>query len=152
MSTSKSTASSTIAKREHAQRNAELAKIHIAKKRLGLSDDDYRGMLRELTGCESSRDLSAEERSRVIDAMKQKLLGPPLGSRPSAAVEPQLNLIKSLWANLALYGIVRDASEKALTRFARRITKIDSLRWLSATDASKVIGAMHSMLERGKAR
>jgi len=50
--------------RDH--RNSDLAKIHIAKKQLGLSDDDYRAMLQGYGGASSSADLDHSGRQRVL--------------------------------------------------------------------------------------
>ena len=56
--------------RDH--RNTELARIHIAKQQLGMSDDDYRAMIKTVgrapTG--SSKDLDYAGRQRVLDHLK----------------------------------------------------------------------------------
>jgi phage gp16-like protein len=52
-------------------KQAELAKIHIAKKELGMDDDTYRAMLKQLTGFTSSKDLNAFERRKVLEHLKK---------------------------------------------------------------------------------
>jgi phage gp16-like protein len=52
-------------------KKAELAKIHIAKKELGMDDDTYRAMLKQLTGFPSSKDLNAFERRKVLEHLKK---------------------------------------------------------------------------------
>jgi phage gp16-like protein len=52
-------------------KQAELAKIHIAKKELGMDDDTYRAMLKQLTGFSSSKDLNADERRKVLEHLKK---------------------------------------------------------------------------------
>jgi phage gp16-like protein len=52
-------------------KQAELAKIHIAKKELGMDDDTYRAMLMQLTGFSSSKDLNAHERRKVLEHLKK---------------------------------------------------------------------------------
>lgn len=52
-------------------KQAELAKIHIAKKELGLDDDTYRALLMQLTGFSSSKELNAFERRKVLEHMKK---------------------------------------------------------------------------------
>jgi len=57
-------------------RQAELARIHIGKKDLGMNDDEYRTMLQEQTGKESAGNLTARERYIVLDHMKSLKEGP----------------------------------------------------------------------------
>lgn len=47
-------------------RRRELAKIHVAKKQLGMDEDIYRGMLRAVAGAESAADLDVQGRRRVL--------------------------------------------------------------------------------------
>lgn len=51
-------------------KRAELAKIHIAKKELGMDDDTYRAMLQQVGGVASSKDLSAMGRANVLEHLK----------------------------------------------------------------------------------
>ncbi len=44
-----------VGRSAQALRRAELAQIHIAKAQLGLSEDDYRLLLRTVTGKDSAR-------------------------------------------------------------------------------------------------
>jgi phage gp16-like protein len=125
---------------ERAQRRGQLAKIHIYKKRLRLDDGTYRSLLSRITGLNSAADLNAAQRAQVLDEMK-RLFAPVPTRQPGVPAEPQLTLIRGLWSDCAMYGIIRDRSERALTRFARRVTKVDALQWLSAADAASVITA-----------
>lgn len=59
--TSKNTKKNTNKKR------SLLAKIHIAKKELELSDEDYRRFIKELTGKDSCKDMSLRELLLVLD-------------------------------------------------------------------------------------
>ncbi len=54
--------------RDH--RNADLAKIHVAKKQLNMSDDDYRAMLWTQGRVHSSKDLDHAGRASVLDYLK----------------------------------------------------------------------------------
>ena len=51
--------------RDH--RNGDLGKIHIAKKQLGMSDEEYRAILQNHGGANSSKDLDHAGRKRVLD-------------------------------------------------------------------------------------
>lgn len=48
-------------------RRNDLVKIHVAKKDRGLDDDEYRTLLRDVTGKDSAADLTWQERARVLD-------------------------------------------------------------------------------------
>jgi phage gp16-like protein len=54
--------------RDH--RNTDLAKIHVAKKQLSMSDEDYRAMLWTQGRVTSSGDLDHAGRQRVLDHLK----------------------------------------------------------------------------------
>ena len=52
-------------------RNKDLAKIHIAKKQLGMDEDTYREMLRNIADVESATDLTDQERFKVLRHLHQ---------------------------------------------------------------------------------
>ena len=53
-----------------AERNADLARIHILAQKLRYSLDEYRDQLERLTGLRSCRYMTAEQRSVVLDAFE----------------------------------------------------------------------------------
>ncbi len=48
------------------RRARDLARIHLAKKELGLDDDTYRSLLKTITGKDSASDLGPGERWKVL--------------------------------------------------------------------------------------
>ena len=52
-------------------RNKDLAKIHIAKKQLGMDEDTYREMLRNIADVESATDLTDQGRFKVLRHLHQ---------------------------------------------------------------------------------
>jgi phage gp16-like protein len=144
---------SAIARRER------LKAIHVLKKQLGLDDETYRAMLRKITGKDSSAVMTSGEHRGVLDEMRRLLDG---HASPSARVRSpgdaagapcaaQLAKIHALWADLREAGALKDASERALRQFARRVTGRDALEWLAAADANKVIEGLKSWLARTRA-
>ena len=120
-----------------AARRAQLAKIHLAKKRLGPTDELYHAIIARVSkGKASSGDLSQEERGRLLDEFKQ--LGFLEGGSFTKSLddftdrEPQARLIRALWADCAVFGIISDSSEPALRKFIKRTTSRDALEWLDA--------------------
>lgn len=63
--------------RDH--RNSDLAKIHVAKKALNMTDEDYRAMLWTQGRVHSASDLDHAGRQRVLDHLKA------CGFKPAAA-------------------------------------------------------------------
>lgn len=63
--------------------NQQKASIHIAKNERGMSDQDYRALLKELTGAVSSTDpkLSDQDYQAIMKAIRNKSLNP--GNAPS---------------------------------------------------------------------
>ncbi len=57
-------------KRQYPTRNAELAKIHIAKKQLGMDEDTYRDMLFAIARVRSAKDLDHAGRHKVLDHLR----------------------------------------------------------------------------------
>lgn len=71
--------------RDH--RNADLAKIHVAKKQLNMSDDDYRAMLWTQGRVRSSKDLDHAGRAGVLDYLKA--IGFKAVSKPDTKRRPR---------------------------------------------------------------
>lgn len=144
----------TANKREEGgRRKAELAKIHVAKKRLGLDDDTYRAIIaRVCNGKTSAGDLDEAERGKLLDEFQR--FGFLEGASYTTKIndfddrEPQARLIRALWADLTAIGALRDSSEKALRSFIKRTAKSDSIRWLTAEQANMCIEGLKMMKTR----
>ena len=142
-------------------RQSLLARIHIAKKDLGMDDDTYRGFLRQQTGKESSRTMTDRQLLQVVQAFKDRGWKPQrkkqparAGNRPLAA-GAQAAKIRALWLNLYHLGEVTNPAEDALAAYVARMTKcnrnpdgIQALQWLDSYDANRVIKGLRGWLER----
>lgn len=117
-----------------------LAKIHIAKKDLGLDDDTYRAVLRRVTGRDSAKGLTAGRLIAVIEEFKRLGWQPPTrgGSRPLGDGVQEAK-IRALWLALWNMGAVENPSEAALGVYVKRIAGVDAPRFLRANDARRVI-------------
>lgn len=118
----------------------DLAKIHIAKKELGLDDDTYRGVLWARYHKESAADLSDFQAADLLDLFRQK------GWRPASF--GQRGLIHVLWRQLEAAGAVQHPDEGALLAFVEHATGKDDLRRLTVREASRVIEMLKKWLER----
>ena len=132
-----------------AQRKRELGHIHQGKAALQWSDEDYRFQLLQTTGKSSAAELDGQGRAAVLAHMAK------LGFTPKAAkFKPfgQPEKIQWLWKQRGLAGGLRDPSPAALLAFVARTTGtgISDVKFLPTLEASKVIEALKSMLDRAK--
>lgn len=129
-------------------KNAELAKIHIAKKDLGMDDDTYRAMLRQVAGVESSKDLTAIGRAKVLDYLKTHGFNAKkhIGKKPNNldGASTRASQLRKIEALLADSGRPWDY---ALT-LAAHMYKKDALEFCDSTELRGMIAA----LEKDKAR
>lgn len=143
-------------------RRAAVVKVQIARRDLGLAEDDYRSILERLTGRTSSTACSDAELGRVLDEFKAKGWTPKVAAggrkarkpesrkaRPIAPADhPAAKKARALWLSLWNLGEVRDPSETALEAFARRQLKVERLQWADQALVYKLIEALKAMAER----
>lgn len=128
---------------------AQLAKIHIAKKELGLADETYQDILERLAGQRTAKGLSQQKLDLVLAELKR------LGWQPShskrklkAAAKPYQRLIHALWRSCKDKGVIRDGSRKALRAFVEKRTGVSDPDFLSFNDATPIIEALKEMEKR----
>ncbi|AKU21893.1 gp16 family protein [Massilia sp. NR 4-1] len=123
-----------------ASRKADLAKIHIAKKQLGLDDDTYRAMLQAHGGTSSSKDLTSAGAARVLAHLRRagfKATAPSKGRRPSTTADRSA-LLGKIEAQLADAGRPWSYADS----MANRMFKVDKVSWLDAEQMGKIIAAL----------
>ncbi|MBT3922390.1 MAG: regulatory protein GemA [Nitrospina sp.] len=139
--------------------HAELAKVHIAKRDLKLSDPLYRGFINVLFGETSARDLSHEQIEELLQHFKSlgweneyspstdgvgrgqsERTPPSRGSGP--ATMAQIGLIVYLWQHGP--GI-RHKSMQALDHFLNHHFHIQNLKQVKARQVPGVLGAIKNM-------
>ena len=138
-------------------RREELAKIHIAKKDLDLSDDIYRDILWHAGKVESAADLDWQGRRAVLERFKELGWKPaakksaPVGAKTRRpADDPQSRMLRGLWIELHKAGKVKNPAESALNKFVKRMTKVDDLGWLNDRQVTVMKKALTDWLERDK--
>lgn len=126
----------------------KIALLHVAKRDLGLSDDDYRAILLRLANVESSRDLDLLGFEAVIAYMgqlgfKSSWQKRTFGHRLDMASPGQVDLIRRLWAE---YHVSDD--DVALNAWLNHFHHIAALRFVDAEKAQPVIVALKAMVAR----
>lgn len=127
-------------------RRSMIAKIQIARKQIGMIEDDYRQAMFELTRHRSLTQCSDAQLARMLEFMKSK----GFSSSPSgkAASHPMARKARAMWISLYQLGVVHNASEHALEAFAKRQLGCDRMRWANQRDAYKLIEALKAMADR----
>ena len=143
------------------RRNQLIRLIHVARRELGMQDEDYRAMLRGMTalgGKTSSAELGIRGLELVRNALIARGFVVKRKANTNAAAKPtralandeQSKLIRHLWLQMHQEGIVRNPSEASLAAYVCRIAKIDALQWLNTDQASNVIETLKKWQKRAK--
>jgi len=156
----------TAARASASRRSASplLAKVHIAKKDLRLSDEHYRDVLERITGQRSAAGLSDAQliavlkhfegegfKPKVITGAKTATRSAPqraMGSGRRRADHPVARKARALWISLHQLGVVENGSEAALEAFAKRQLGVDALQWADQSQAEPLIKGLKAMGER----
>lgn len=116
--------------------------IHMGKRRLGMDNETYREMLRNLTGLDSCSQMTARELKYVLLHMRQAGFSPA----PRETLSPQMQKCRALWLLLHEAGVVRDKSLRALKGYIRRM-RIDPAR-ATVNDMARAIESLKSWCAR----
>ncbi len=135
--------------------------IHVAKKELGLEDDDYRAILARVTGVSSVKDMDERQKQAVLTEMKRlgfRIRTTRGGRTVPVSVKPYIRLIHALWRSCHELGEVEHGTRDALRAFCKRFIAHDHAAvavdpdLLSYDQAAPIIEALKAMEKRGKAR
>ncbi|MEO5341084.1 MAG: regulatory protein GemA [Magnetococcus sp. MYC-9] len=144
------------------------AKIHIAKKQLGMTDDEYRALLLGNTGKESTREMSQREMVAVLSAFVRLGWQPvattaakavPAGrwmQRPSNWSEPSKNaMYRKLYALICAntahgwnWGYVRGTAKNMFEKQKGDVV----LEWLTGAELHALVSALQIAANRIQAR
>lgn len=132
------------------RRRKQLAAIHAARRDLGLDEDGYRLMLREVAGVDSAKDLDADGRRKVLDHLRRvgwekrprKRVAQYPGTPHNIDREQMLQKIEAQLTDMGLPWSYADAITK-------QQTGVERVAWLrKADDLTGVVGALHVEQEK----
>ncbi len=124
---------------------AQVAKIYILSKELGLDNDLLHELVSAETGRDSLKDMTVPEGILIIDRLQGH--GTPKGM----ATPRQKRFIEGLLKNI---GWVLDDGKPDIDRLEGLLKskfQVDSYKWLTVKKASEVIEALKDMKARAKA-
>lgn len=122
--------------------------LQVGKRELGLNDDDYRSILSNYGGAESSVKLTARGFKAVVDRFRElgftgqrerRMVG---SFRPGMATPAQLDLIHDLWRE------VTRQPDKKMGKWLERYFKVSATNFLTEPTARRVIGGLRAMQRR----
>jgi phage gp16-like protein len=140
-----------------------LAAIHVLKAKLQLQDADYRALLMQLTGKDSSKLLDDRQREAVRDhlqalAERAGVAQPSKGrafatskrfAQKKAEASPRERKVWALWNQLHRDGMVRDKSAAALNAWVERTVHVSALLWCTDAQMNTLIEALKRWQDRG---
>ena len=125
-----------------------LAKVHIAKSQLKLDDEQYRDILRRVTGKESAAKCRYSELVDLVNEFKGLGWKTPRKKAFRRAPSDPVKKIYALWGELQATGAVQSTDKTALDAFVRKHTGIDSVQWLLPAQQQKIIEILKQWLKR----
>jgi len=128
-------------------RRSKLATIHIGKKQLGMTDDEYRLMLASVAGVDSAKDCDDEALNRVIDRMRELGFRPQRKRRARPAPEREA-LVRKVRALLANYRRPDGYADS----MAKHMFGVDRFEWLEADQLRRLVAALEIDRRRRQAR
>ncbi len=122
--------------------------IRVAVAQLGMTDDDYRALLRNVCGVDSSTQLDNFGFDNLVVELVRRGFSRTrpkkgFGNRAGMASEAQIATIRSMWGRFA-------GSEDAegLRTWLERTAKATDLRFLDQVAAGKAINGLRAMIAR----
>ena len=101
--------------------------IHIAKQQLCMDELSYRMLLNELTGKNSTKQMTIMQLIKVLEAMENKGFKKTAKRHHSPTTENAkvnsliAHKIRAIWIEMSKQGLVRDSSENALNVWVRGV-------------------------------
>ena len=113
--------------------------VQTGRRKLDLSDEEYRALLEGVSGKTSTKELHALQLKEVLRRMRKAGF--------HTATDLQLRKIRSLWFRMHDEGVVRSKSEQSIAAYIRRITRKD-VRNCSVKDLQRVIETLKQWIDR----
>jgi phage gp16-like protein len=144
-------------------RRAELAKIHLAAKQLGLEKDDYRAVAIRIsakfraTPTDSAGEMTAVERRALLDEFARLgFRAAPPRDKADDWIESKMPHVRKMAAcafELERIGAVRSGSTRRwLRKFVKKLTGRDAIQWLTPQDCNKIIEALKAWRKKFEAK
>lgn len=123
--------------------------IRVAKAQVGMSEDDYRALLRSITGQESAKALTPKTFKVLMDRFERMGFRSTAAKKdaarhPGKATEAQRRKARALWAEFT----DGEGTDAGLRHWMEKRGYGSSPEFLDGKDATRVIGALNNMKAR----
>ena len=130
----------------------KVALVHVARRRLGLDEADYRAILLRVAGVDSATRLDDDGFRQLMDVFaamgfQSDSAARNFGRRPGMAGSGHVAAIRRLWQEYT-HGEGTDAT---LGKWLERTWGVSALRFLTAEQAPKVVAVLKGMVARRQA-
>lgn len=129
-------------------RTRDLRRIHTGRRALALDDETYRALLERITGQRSAADLDPKQRRAVIDELYRLGFRPKNHRAPGKIAPGKTQLMAKIQA-LLFDGAYSWAYADGV---ARKVCKIDSVRFCNEEQLRKIVAALTYDQQRRRAR
>lgn len=132
-------------------RRAQIAKIHLAATQLGLDDDTYRGLLRRVTGKDSTARMTTVERDQVISELRRLGFTPTKKAGGGAAFPGRPETVDDTPMLQKVEALLAEAGRpwSYALAVAQRMFKVERLEWLKGYQLHRLIAALQIDADRG---
>ena len=139
------------------QRNTNLAKIHLAKKQLGLDDDTYRSIILQTTGKDSAAKCTDRQLEKVVKTFEEKGWKQNKNIKRYRKVRTgrfDFQKIYALWGQLQDMGVVKSTNLVELDKWVSRMTKgkRSSAQFLEESWAQRIIECLKKWIAREESK
>lgn len=126
-----------------------LAAIYVAKKQLGLEEDDFRDVCERVTGKRSTREMNEPQRMRLVEHFRDHGFKPVSKGSRNRLTGKFAAKLQALWIAGWNLGVFKNNDDKAMFAFVQRQTGLDAIRFVHYfDDATKAIEGIKSWIER----
>ena len=125
------------------KRTKDLARIHLAKKELGLEDDTYRELLKNLTGKSSAGDLGPGQRWKLLQELAS------MGAKSGSQAHPGKPVATGQRAKDPLISKIEAQLAEAKRPWsyahamAKRMFQVDQVQWCDADQLRRIVAALN---------
>jgi phage gp16-like protein len=128
----------------------EIALVHVAKSQLGLTEDEYRGVLSSI-GVSSSKELDYRKFGDLMNQFRARGFKPLSGSKKAAGMQSDLPKEKQpMLSKIGAILVELEMPWKYADRVAKKMFGVDSLRWCTRDQTWKVLQALIIFQKRKK--
>lgn len=127
-----------------AARRTRLARIHVARKKLGMDETSYRALLLRITGLDSCGSMSAQQHLAVLDEMRRLGFRDERAEARNAAFRGRPKGISDVPLLRKIEALLTDAKRPWSYghAMAKRMFRVARIEWLNGEQLRRLVAAL----------